>query len=382
MWLSAFFGMSTIYGEAVLAQKYKTVDKNGHVTGGPIYYIRARFTGRFGKFWPASSRWRSSLRWASPATWCRPTRSAWRLRLRSARPSRHRRDLRGGRAGFIFWAAWAVSRRSPRRSYPSWRSLRDRLHRRPVRQSRGDPPRAQVHFLAAFDPQAIWARSRHHRAGAMRYGVARGLFSSEAGMGSTRTRMRWRPGQAAGPRRDRDCLDVHRHLYCTHAHRMVILTSGRLQSGVPGWPAGTELAQAAFNVTLGSVGNAFGGVHAVLPFSTLIGWYFFGLGPTSKGVVRPEGHQRSTRRSSWVCIVIGSALQVRSTVWNLSDLFNALMVFPNLIALLFLSGIVVGGATARISEKNKPRGFPEARLPARLACYRFAVLVVRICARK
>ena len=37
MWLSAFFGMSTIYGEAVLAQKYKTKDENGHVTGGPIY---------------------------------------------------------------------------------------------------------------------------------------------------------------------------------------------------------------------------------------------------------------------------------------------------------------------------------------------------------
>ena len=50
MWLSAFFGMSTIYGEAVLAQKYKTVDQSGHVTGGPIYYIRARFTGGFGKF--------------------------------------------------------------------------------------------------------------------------------------------------------------------------------------------------------------------------------------------------------------------------------------------------------------------------------------------
>ena len=50
MWLSAFFGMSTIYGEAVLAQKYKTTDKDGHVTGGPIYYIRARFTGKFGKF--------------------------------------------------------------------------------------------------------------------------------------------------------------------------------------------------------------------------------------------------------------------------------------------------------------------------------------------
>ncbi len=42
--------MSTIYGEAVLAQKYKTTDDKGHVTGGPIYYIRARFTGKCGKF--------------------------------------------------------------------------------------------------------------------------------------------------------------------------------------------------------------------------------------------------------------------------------------------------------------------------------------------
>ena len=44
MWMSAFFGMSTIYAEATLAQKYKT-KKDGEVTGGPVYYIRAAFTG-------------------------------------------------------------------------------------------------------------------------------------------------------------------------------------------------------------------------------------------------------------------------------------------------------------------------------------------------
>lgn len=49
MWVSAFFGMSTIYAEAVLAQEYKTVE-NGEVTGGPVYYIRAAFTGKFGRF--------------------------------------------------------------------------------------------------------------------------------------------------------------------------------------------------------------------------------------------------------------------------------------------------------------------------------------------
>lgn len=49
MWVSAFFGMATIFAEAVLAQKYKTTVE-GEVTGGPIYYIRAAFQGKLGKF--------------------------------------------------------------------------------------------------------------------------------------------------------------------------------------------------------------------------------------------------------------------------------------------------------------------------------------------
>ena len=48
MWLSAFFGMATIYAEATLAQEYKVV-KHGEVTGGPVYYIHAAFKGTFGK---------------------------------------------------------------------------------------------------------------------------------------------------------------------------------------------------------------------------------------------------------------------------------------------------------------------------------------------
>ena len=50
MWVSAFFGMATIYGEAVLAQKYKYTNEHGEVTGGPVYYIKAAFKGKFGIF--------------------------------------------------------------------------------------------------------------------------------------------------------------------------------------------------------------------------------------------------------------------------------------------------------------------------------------------
>ena len=48
MWLSAFFGMATIYAEATLAQTYKTTE-DGEVTGGPVYYIRQAFRGKLGK---------------------------------------------------------------------------------------------------------------------------------------------------------------------------------------------------------------------------------------------------------------------------------------------------------------------------------------------
>lgn len=49
MWISAIFGMATIFVEASLAQKYKTVDDSGEATGGPVYYIRAAYKGTFGK---------------------------------------------------------------------------------------------------------------------------------------------------------------------------------------------------------------------------------------------------------------------------------------------------------------------------------------------
>ena len=50
MWLAAFFGMATIYGEAVLAQKSKQRDENSEVVGGPVYYITHVFKGKFGRF--------------------------------------------------------------------------------------------------------------------------------------------------------------------------------------------------------------------------------------------------------------------------------------------------------------------------------------------
>ena len=76
-------------------------------------------------------------------------------------------------------------------------------------------------------------------------------------------------------------------------------------------------------------------------FSTIIGWYFFG-----ESNVKALFGKKAVKIYAAivvVCIIVGSALQVK-LVWNLSDLFNALMVFPNLIALLALSGVVAKAA--------------------------------------
>ena len=50
MWIIAFFGMATVYSEAVLAQRTRLVNKDGSISGGPVYYIKQAFKGNFGKF--------------------------------------------------------------------------------------------------------------------------------------------------------------------------------------------------------------------------------------------------------------------------------------------------------------------------------------------
>ena len=102
------------------------------------------------------------------------------------------------------------------------------------------------------------------------------------------------------------------------------------------------LTQKAFSTGLGAFGIKFVAICLLFfAFSTIVGWYFFG----EQNVKALFGHKAVKVYAAIVviCIVIGSALHV-DLVWNLSDLFNGLMVFPNLIALLALSGLVAKAA--------------------------------------
>ena len=120
-----------------------------------------------------------------------------------------------------------------------------------------------------------------------------------------------------------------------------VLTTGVMSTGKDG----TALTQAAFMKGFGSAGIIFVAVCLFFfAFSTILSWHFFGL----VNVKYLFGEKASKLYSLIVvvCIVIGSCLKLE-LVWSLADFFNGLMVIPNVLALLALSGLVAGASKER-----------------------------------
>ena len=195
---------------------------------------------------------------------------------------------------------------------------------------------AQV-FVLAFEPQAMAGGIAGVTVQqSMRFGVARGLFSNEAGLGSTP-----HAHALAKVERPQDqgavailgvFVDTFVVLTLTG---LVLITSGLIPQGM----TGTSLTQAAFSQAFGGFGPIFIAVCMFFfAFSTIIGWYFFG----QSNFKALFGEKLLPVYSIIVVafILVGSTLKV-DLVWALADLFNGLMAVPNLLALLALAGVVV-----------------------------------------
>ena len=354
MWVSAFFGMATIYSEAVLAQKFRKV-KDGQVTGGPIYYIRAAFRGKFGKILAGffSIAIILALDFMGNMVQSNSIGSAFQNAFDI--PPLAVGVFVAAIAGFIFLGG--VKRLA---------SVTEKLV--PVMAAfyivgclvilviNHDMVLAafQQIFVLAFKPQAIAGGVAGVTVKeAMRYGVARGLFSNEAGMGSTPHAHALAKVKKPEEQGEIAMIGVFIDTFVVLTlTALVILTSGMLSSG----ETGTTLAQMAFNDAFGSFGNVFVAICMLFfAFSTIIGWYFFG-----EVNVRAMFGKKAVPVYSAVVIafvLVGSALKV-DLVWNLSDLFNGLMVIPNLIALLALSGLVVRISKGVKGKKDEER-FPD-----------------------
>jgi AGCS family alanine or glycine:cation symporter len=189
---------------------------------------------------------------------------------------------------------------------------------------------------------------------AIRYGIARGIFSNEAGLGSAsiahasaHTTHPVKQGLWGIMEVFTDTLIV-----CT-ASALVILTSGVLDfsSGMPTL-SGAHLSIAAFSVSFGAkFGSIFIASNIVLfAFSTILGWSLYGIRCfefLSKGKGLLE-----YKMIFILCTVAASVLQL-DTVWNVSDTLNGLMAIPNLIGLIALHGIVIKLTKEYLNDRNK-----------------------------
>jgi AGCS family alanine or glycine:cation symporter len=172
-------------------------------------------------------------------------------------------------------------------------------------------------------------------AAAMRYGIARGVFSNESGLGSAPI--------AAAAARTQDPVKqalvsmtqtfIDTLVVCTMT-ALVILTSTAWTQGVPA----SELTSASFGQTLGQSGAVLVAIAtALFAYSTLIGWNYYG----EKAIEYIFGPKAiPSYRVIFVALVIVGSLTSLEFVWNFSDLMNGLMAVPNLIALLILSPVI------------------------------------------
>ncbi len=345
MWVSAFFGMSTIYGEAVLAQKYKQTNENGEVTGGPIYYIKAAFKGKLGNYMAGFFAIAITLALGFMGNMVQSNSIGDAFHTAFGVPKVVVGAVIACVCAFIFLGGVKRIAAVTEKLVPIMACFYILGSLVAIFMNADSIlPAFKAIFVGAFNPQAVLGGALGVTVKeAMRFGVARGLFSNEAGMGSTPHAHAL--AKVAKPQ-DQGVvamigvfIDTFVVLTMT---ALVILTSGVLGTvGADGeLLSGTALAQAAFNHSFGSFGNAFVAICLLFfAFSTIIGWYFFGESNVKALFKGKKSARMVYGVIALVFIAVGSFQKV-SLVWDMSDMFNGLMVIPNLLALLALSGIV------------------------------------------
>ena len=336
MWVTAVFGMATKYGEAVLAVKYRETMPDGTYVGGPMYYIK----NGLGKNW----KWLGFLFALFAAV------AAFGIGNMVQSNSVARAVERA--VSIPYWVTGLVL------AAATFAVVIGGIKRIGEVTERLVPFMAAVYVIGALiviianidklgmafgmiftdaftGTAAAGGFAGSAIAQAMRFGVARGVFSNEAGLGSApiahaaaRTQDPVRQGIIAGLSPLIDTIFV-----CTLTALLIIMT-GAWQSG----ETGAELSQMAFNLGLPGLGDFVVGFGLIIfAFSTMLAWcyygqvsieYIFGL----KGV--------TPYRLVYVVVIFIGAMIKLDFVWTFSDMMNGLMIVPNLIALLVLSPVI------------------------------------------
>ncbi len=338
MWVSAFFGMATNFVEASLAQKYKTVGDDGAVTGGPVYYIRAAYKGAFGKVLAALFSVFIVLALGFIGNMVQSNSIGDAFHTAFGINPLIIGVIVAALAFFIFLGGVGSIASVTEKIVPIMAAFYLIGGLVCIFVNIGNLPSAVASiFVNAFAPKALFGGAVGTSVQlAIRYGVARGLFSNEAGMGST-------PHSHALAKVNHPCEQGCTALMGVFIDTFIVLTMTALVIGTSGILEGSEqmsgitLTQAAFDSGLGALGAPFIAICMFFfAFSTIVGWYFFG-----EQNIRYLFGSKAVKPYAIIvcaCIICGCALKV-DLVWAMADMFNGLMVIPNLLGLLPLTKV-------------------------------------------
>jgi AGCS family alanine or glycine:cation symporter len=343
--------MATIYAEAVLAQETKIVNEDGSVEGGPVYYIQKAFKGKLGKVLAVFFAIAIILALGFMGSMVQSNSIGATFSEAFGVPSWAVGIVVALVAGFIFVGGANRIASVTEKLVPIMACLYlvgglAVL----VIKIKYVPEAFAMIFKYAFTPNAIIGGSIGAALKtAISQGAKRGLFSNEAGMGST-------PHAHALAKVEKPHdqgviamagVFIDTFIVLTMTALVVISTlyagDGILASGAAEGVSKANMAQLAFGEAFGSkAGSIFIAICLLFfAFSTIISWNLFG----KANVVYLFG-KKSEKIYAAIAVVfvfLGSCLS-NDLVWELTDMFNQLMVIPNVIAIIALGGIVAAAA--------------------------------------
>lgn len=371
MWVIAFFGMATIYAEAVLAQNTKIVQEDGSVLGGPVYYIKKAFNNGFGKFLAVFFAIAITLALGFMGSMVQSNSIAESTHTAFHIPTWVVGLILAAICAFIFIGGIQRIASVAEKIVPIMAViyLVMGLIILGINVTKL-PETIGMIFKYAFVPQALigGAFGAAIKA-AISQGVKRGLFSNEAGMGST-------PHAHAQAKVENPhdqgvvamigvFIDTFIVLTIT---ALVVISTLYAGNGPLGSTLGLELnsltgAITKANMMQVAVGTAFGNATlgnvlvaiclTFFAFTTIISWNFFG----KQNVQYLFGKKQNIAVIVYSVIAIAfiflGSLFPNDLVWELADMFNNIMVIPNVIALFALGGVVVGLTKFKKNKKDK-----------------------------
>ena len=354
MWISALFGMATKYAEAILAVKYRVQNKKGEFSGGPMYYIEKGLNmkwlavlfaifGALAAFGIGNLVQSFNVSDAVHSTFNVPTFITGIILTALAGLV-----ILGGIKSIGKVTAYIVPFMALFYVIAGLIII--------IMNFNLVPTAVGLIFSEAFTGNAIIGGGI---GAAIRWGVARGVFSNEAGLGSA-------PIAAAAARTDypgRQALVSMTQVFidtiivCSITGIAIVMGNLYLDGAL----TGASLTSASFELFLGGTGAVIVTIGLVFfAFSTILGWSYYG--EKCFGYLFKEESVKYYRIAFVLMIFVG-AIASLEIVWGMADAMNALMAVPNLIGLLGLSGVVVAetnrflkvARAEKLEEKKKKR---------------------------